>query len=43
MIEEIKNFLIKHNRTLLVAAIILYTLYSWPDIKQGILDGWFGK
>jgi hypothetical protein len=32
-----------HWKTIFLVVLTFYFLYSWPDIKQGILDGWAGK
>lgn len=30
----------KHWKTILATAAVVYLMYSYPDIKQGIIDGW---
>jgi hypothetical protein len=38
------NYLIRnHWKTIFLLVLTFYFLYSWPDIKQGMLDGWAGK
>jgi len=36
--------LVKNNRKIIsIVLISVYLLYSYPDIKQGIIDGWMNK
>jgi hypothetical protein len=36
--------LVKNNwKIISIVVISVYLLYSYPDIKQGIVDGWIGK
>jgi len=36
--------LVKNNwKIISIVVISVYILYSYPDIKQGILDGWIGR
>ncbi len=35
--------LFKNNwKVISIIVITVYLLYSYPDIKQGIVDGWIG-
>lgn len=40
---DLKNGIKTHWKTLILIVLAFYFLYSWPDIKQGILDGWAGR
>ncbi len=33
----------KHWKVILIIFISVYLLYSYPDIKQGISEGWMEK
>jgi hypothetical protein len=33
----------KHQKVISIVVISVYLLYSYPDIKQGIVDGWGEK
>jgi hypothetical protein len=38
------QILLKNNwKIISIVVISVYLLYSYPDIKQGILDGWIGR
>jgi len=38
------QILFKNNwKMISVIVISVYLLYSYPDIKQGVIDGWLGK
>jgi hypothetical protein len=38
------QILFKNNwKLILVITISFYLFYSYPDIKQGIMDGWTGR
>ena len=32
-----------HWKKISVIVISVYLLYSYPDVKQGLIDGWLGK
>ncbi len=32
-----------HWKMISVIVISVYLLYSYPDVKQGFIDGWLGK
>jgi hypothetical protein len=40
LVEDFKNLVVSHVKTILVIALALYLVYSYPDIKQGVMDGW---
>jgi predicted PurR-regulated permease PerM len=40
---DFMNLIRNHWKTIFLLVLTFYFLYSWPDIKQGILDGWAGK
>jgi hypothetical protein len=33
----------KHWKVISVIVISVYLLYSYPDVKQGFIDGWLGN
>ena len=38
------QILFKNNwKVISIIVITIYLLYSYPDIKQGIMDGWIGR
>jgi hypothetical protein len=38
------QILFKNNwKVILIIVISVYLLYSYPDIKQGVLDSWMNK
>jgi hypothetical protein len=38
------QILFKNNwKVISIIVITIYLLYSYPDIKQGIIDGWMNK
>jgi hypothetical protein len=38
------QILFKNNwKIISIVVISVYLLYSYPDIKQGIVDGWIGR
>lgn len=43
LISDLKQLILKHWKTLSVIATVLFIVYAYPDIKQGISDGWAGK
>jgi len=30
-------------KVIALIAIVVYLIFSYPEIKQGIIDGWFGS
>ena len=40
---DLINGIKTHWKTLFLIVLAFYFLHSWPDIKQGILDGWAGR
>jgi hypothetical protein len=43
LILDIQDLLKKNWKVILALAIVFYLLYSYADIKNGILDGWIGR
>jgi hypothetical protein len=43
LIADLKTLLSSNWKVILLIAIIVYLIFSYPDIKQGIIDGWFGS
>ena len=38
------QILFKNNwKVISIIVITIYLLYSYPDVKQGLIDGWLGK
>jgi hypothetical protein len=42
-ILDLQKLIIIHWKTIAIIVIVLYLLYSYADIKQGIMDGWSGR
>lgn len=40
---DLINVIKTHWKTIFLMVLAFYLLHSWPDIKQGILDGWAGR
>jgi hypothetical protein len=40
---DLINVIKTHWKTLFLIVLAFYLLHSWPDIKQGIEDGWMNK
>jgi hypothetical protein len=43
LIADLKTLLSSNWKVILLIAIIVYLIFSYPDIKQGIMDGWMNK
>ncbi len=43
LIADLKTLLSSNWKVILLIAIIVYLIFSYPDIKQGIMDAWTGK
>ena len=43
LLSDLKSLIRIHWKTILVIILTFYLLYSYPDIKQGIMDGWLGR
>ncbi len=43
LLSDLKSLIRTHWKTILVIILTFYLLYSYPDIKQGIMDGWLGR
>jgi hypothetical protein len=43
LIADLKTLLSSNWKVILLIAIIVYLIFSYPDIKQGIIDGWIGR
>jgi hypothetical protein len=43
LIEDSKTFISSHWKMILLIATIVYLIFSYTDIKQGIMDGWMNK
>lgn len=42
-ISESASLIRENWKSISVIVILVYLIRSYPDIKQGILDGWFGR
>ena len=40
---DLKNGIKTHWKTIFLVALTFYFLHSWPDIKQGVIDGWMNR
>jgi hypothetical protein len=43
LLYDLNSLIRTHWKTILLLVITFYLLYSYPDIKQGIMDGWMNK
>lgn len=42
LFTDLKNLIDNNWKVLLLLALVCYFLYSYTDIKQGLVDGWLG-
>ena len=40
---DLKELLLSNWKTILLLAVVIYLVCYYPDIKQGINDGWLNK
>jgi len=43
LILDFQNLLKNNWKVISIIVITIYLLYSYPDIKQGIVDSWIGR
>ena len=43
LIFDFQNLFKNNWKIISIIVISVYLLYSYPDIKQGIMDGWNGR
>jgi hypothetical protein len=43
LIVDLKTLISSNWKVILLIAIIVYLIFSYSDIKQGIIDGWMGR
>jgi len=43
LILDFQNLFKNNWKIISIIVISVYLLYSYPDIKQGIMDGWNGR
>jgi hypothetical protein len=43
LISDVQFLFKKHWKVISIIVISVFLLYSYPDIKQGIVDGWGEK
>jgi hypothetical protein len=42
LLLDFQNLFKNNWKVISIIVITVYLLYSYPDIKQGIVDGWIG-
>jgi hypothetical protein len=40
LLSDLMVLVKRHWKTILFIVLVIYLLYSYSDIKQGIVDGW---
>jgi hypothetical protein len=43
LIADLKTLISSNWKMILLITIIVYLIFSYSDIKQGIMDGWMNK
>lgn len=43
LIVDLKTLISNNWKVILLIAIIVYLIFSYPDIKQGFIDAWTGR
>lgn len=43
LLSDLMVLVKRHWKTILVIVSVIYLLFSYSDIKQGIMDGWSGN
>jgi hypothetical protein len=43
LIEDLRTLISKNWKVILLIAFIVYLIFSYSDIKNGIMDGWMNK
>jgi Flp pilus assembly protein protease CpaA len=43
LIADLKTLISSNWIVILIIAIMVCLIFSYSDIKQGIMDGWFGR
>jgi hypothetical protein len=43
LIADLKTLISSNWKVILLIAIIVYLIFSYPDIKEGVIDGWMGR
>jgi hypothetical protein len=43
LIADLKTLISSNWKVILLIAIIVYLIFSYSDIKHGIMDGWMNK
>jgi hypothetical protein len=41
--QDLKTLILNNWKTILAIVVIFYLLYSYSDIKQGIVDAWMNQ
>jgi len=43
LIVDLKTLISSNWKVILLVVIVVYLIFSYPDIKQGIVDAWTGR
>ncbi len=43
LVSDAQALITNHWKSLLAIALTLYLFNAYPDIKQGVIDGWLGQ
>jgi hypothetical protein len=43
LFTNLESLIKKNWKPILIITLLAYFLYSYADIKKGIMDGWMGK
>jgi hypothetical protein len=43
LFTDLKKLIDNNWKVLLLLVLVFYVVYSYPDIKQGMQDGWLGR
>lgn len=43
LLLDVQNLFKNNWKVISIIVITVYLLYSYPDIKQGVADGWIGR
>ena len=43
LFSDVKAVIRKNWKSILIIALTVYILFSYSDIKKGIIDGWMGN
>ena len=43
LFSDVKDLIQKHWKSILAIALTIYLFNVYPDIKQGLMDGWLDR